>query len=126
MPTKCGPANCKQCRCPVRSYGKSALPFQLIAAVFYNSAGTPCVLVSELKARVNSNTHPMNTLLQLISIFNRKSTKSRFPQDCITLPAGLRKEARKYFDLHNITAYSLFGGEDSLMEMLAVRESTFD
>ena len=44
----------------------------------------------------------------------------------ITLPAGLRKEARKYFDLHNITAYSLFGGEDSLMEMLAVRESAFD
>ena len=44
----------------------------------------------------------------------------------ITLPAGQRKEARKYFGLHNITAYSLFGGEDSLMEMLAVRESAFD
>ena len=30
----------------------------------------------------------------------------------ITLPAGQRKEARKYFGLHNFTAYSLFGRDN--------------
>ncbi len=104
MPTKYGPANCKQCRCPVRSYGKSALAFQLIAAIFYSRAGTPCVLVSDESPRqleYASHEDAFAIDLHIQSEIHK-----------ITLPAGLRKEARKYFDLHNITAYSLFGRDN--------------
>ena len=38
-----------------------------------------------------------------------------------TLPGSLRRTALSYLHRHNITAYSLLGSEESLMESLAVR-----
>ena len=38
------------------------------------------------------------------------------------LPRSLRKEVLRYLQQHNITAFSLFGSEEMLMESLATRE----
>jgi hypothetical protein len=39
-----------------------------------------------------------------------------------TLPSAERKKVLKLLDTYNITAYSLFGSEESLMETMALRE----
>jgi len=39
-----------------------------------------------------------------------------------TLPRSERQRALAYLDEHNLNAYSLFGSEESLMEMMARRE----
>ena len=52
---------------------------------------------------------------------------SRDEQDLIwkyTLPGSEREQALRYLQLHNITSYSLFGSEETLMESLAIREFT--
>lgn len=41
-----------------------------------------------------------------------------------TIPGGERRRALSYLQHHNLTAYSLFGSEESLMESLAIREFT--
>lgn len=40
------------------------------------------------------------------------------------LPASERTTVLRYLHLHNLTAYSLFGSEEKLMESLAIRELT--
>ena len=42
----------------------------------------------------------------------------------ITLPASERKTVLKYVDQHNVTGFSLFHSDESLMETLALREFT--
>jgi hypothetical protein len=39
-----------------------------------------------------------------------------------TLPRSERAQVLAYLDEHNLNAYSLFGSEESLMEMMAPRE----
>jgi hypothetical protein len=56
---------------------------------------------------------------------NAFAQSARENQDLLwkyTLPAKLRKEVLGYLKLHNITAYSLFGSEETLMESLAVQQ----
>ncbi len=51
------------------------------------------------------------------------------PQDDLwkfVLPSSLRPEVLEYLHQHNLTALSLFGSEDSLMEALAIKEFIFD
>jgi len=40
----------------------------------------------------------------------------------LTIPSSERRRALRYLHLHNISAYSLFGSEDTLMESLGIRE----
>lgn len=40
----------------------------------------------------------------------------------VTLPRSERQRVLAYLDQHNLNAYSLFGSEESLMEMMAARE----
>jgi hypothetical protein len=42
----------------------------------------------------------------------------------ITIPASERKTVLKYLDLHNVTGFSLFHSDESLMESLAIRKFT--
>ena len=42
----------------------------------------------------------------------------------ITLPASERKTVLRYLDQHNVTGFSLFHSDESLMETLALREFT--
>lgn len=42
----------------------------------------------------------------------------------IIIPASERKTVLKYLDLHNVTGFSLFHSDESLMESLAIREFT--
>lgn len=43
-----------------------------------------------------------------------------------TIPGSERMQALAYLQQHNLTAYSLFGSEESLMESLAIREFTLE
>ncbi len=47
---------------------------------------------------------------------------NRSPLLKLILPGSLQQEVLKYLQCHNITAYSLFGSEDKLMESLAISE----
>jgi len=54
--------------------------------------------------------------------------KSRYQRGAcwkITLPATLRTSVLRLLDEYNLNAYSLFGSEDGMMEMLAVRQFDF-
>ena len=42
----------------------------------------------------------------------------------ITIPASERKTVLRYLDQHNVTGFSLFHSDESLMETLALREFT--
>jgi hypothetical protein len=51
-------------------------------------------------------------------------TKDRFQQDLlwkITVPAGERMKALRYFDKFNLNEFTLFDSEEALLEMLAMR-----
>ena len=59
-------------------------------------------------------------------VFEGQPSSNPEPQDAlwkITLPATERTKVLKHLNAYNLHAFSLFGSEESLMEMLAIRET---
>ena len=61
-------------------------------------------------------------------VFSHPRRKQDFTQDVcykFNLPSTERKKVLKILDNYNITAHSLFGSEEALMETMALRELYF-